>query len=144
MNPRNLVLITAATLCVSGMSITANAQDDDARHVFAVSTHQWPFENLEEIFALMEEPKELVEQNEHILSRKVLTHEWAGDFSVMFIIEYASLADIDKAGERRNELFEAKFPDEEEREARNDKFAALTGSAMHVDYLLRGNPSLDK
>jgi len=145
MKIRQLLLIAVTTLCLCGLFGTAFAQDDgDDGNVFAVSTYQWPFNNLDEIFALMEETQDLVDENEFILSRRVLSHEWAGDFSVMTIVEYASLADIDKAQERGAELFNAKYPDEEVREARGDQFAALTGTAMHVDNLLRGNPALDK
>ncbi len=142
---KELLLIAAAALCLTSLSGTANAQDDDEDgHIFAVATLQWPFNNLDEIFALMEETQELVEQNEYILSRKVLTHEYAGAFSVMTIIEYASLADIDKAGDRGSELFEAKYPNEEEREARGEKFSALVGDGMHVDSIVRENAALSK
>ena len=145
MKAKQLLLIAAATLCLSGVSSTAFAQDDgDDGHVFAVSTYQWPFNNLEDIFALMEETQGLVDENEYILSRKVLTHEWAGDFSVMTIVEYASLADVDKAQERGTALFNAKYPDEADREARGEQFAELTGTSMHVDNILRGNPALAK
>ena len=145
MKIKQWLLIAAAALCLAGLSGTANAQDDgDEGHIFAVATFQWPFANLEEIFALMEETKDLLDQNEYVLSRKVLSHYYAGAFSVMTIIEYASLADMDKAGDRGNELFEAKYPDEEDREARGEKFAALTGSGMHVDSILRENTALTK
>jgi hypothetical protein len=142
---KELLLIAAAALCLTSLSGTANAQDDDEDgHIFAVATFQWSFSNLEEIFALMEETQDLVEKNEYILSRKVLTHEYAGAFSVMTIIEYASLADIDKAEARGNELFEAKYPDEKEREARGEKFSALRGDGMHVDSIVRENAALSK
>jgi hypothetical protein len=145
MKTKQWLLTAAATLCLAGLTGTANAQDDDDDgHIFAVATYQWPFNNLEEIFALMEETKDLLDQNEYVLSRKVLTHEYAGAFSVMTIVEYASLADIDKAGERGNELFEAAYPDEKDREARGEKFAALTGTGMHVDSIVRENAALTK
>lgn len=145
MKIKQLLLVAAAALCFAGVSGIANAQDDgDEGHIFAVATLQWPFSNLDEIFALMEETQELVEQNEFILSRKVLTHEYAGAFSVMTIVEYASLADIDKASARGNELFETKYPDEKEREARGEKFTALVGNGMHVDSIVRENPALSK
>ena len=145
MKAKQLLLTAVTTLCLFGASVTAFAQDDgDDGHVFAVSTYQWPFNNLEDIFALMEETQGLVDENEYILSRKVLTHEWAGDFSVMTIVEYASLADIDKAEERGTALFNAKYPDEADREARGEQFAELMGASMHVDYILRGNPALAK
>ena len=104
------VFLVLAALCLAIVSSTAYAQDDDDNGtIFVVTTNQWPFSNLEEILALMEETHELVEQNEFILSRKVLTHFYAGAFSVMTINEYASLADIDKAADRGNELFLEKY-----------------------------------
>jgi hypothetical protein len=118
MKIKQLLLVAAAALCFAGVSGIANAQDDgDEGHIFAVATLQWPFSNLDEIFALMEETQELVEQNEFILSRKVL---------------------------RGNELFETKYPDEKEREARGEKFTALVGNGMHVDSIVRENPALSK
>lgn len=145
MKPKQLLLIAAATLCLAGLSGTASAQDESEEgNIFVVSTLQWPFGNLEEIFALMEETQGLLEQNEYVISRKVLTHQYAGAFSVMTITEYASLADIDKANDRGSELFLAAYPDEEEREARGEKFAELAGAAMHVDSILQDNPALSK
>ena len=65
MKIKQWLLIAAATLCLAGFSGTVNAQDDgDEGHIFAVATYQWPFANLEEIFALMEETKDLLNQNE--------------------------------------------------------------------------------
>lgn len=145
MRIRQILLIALSTACLTGVSGAAHAQDDgDDGHIFTVSTYKWPFNNLEEIFALMEETQGIVEENEYILSRKVLTHSWAGEFSVMTIIEYASMADIDKAQERGTELFNAKYPDEEEREARNEQLNALMGTAMHNDSILQENPALTK
>ena len=92
----------------------------------------------------MEETHELVEQNEFILSRKVLTHFYAGAFSVMTINEYASLADIDKAADRGSELFLEKYPDEEERDARAEKFIALSGAGLHEDSIVQEYAPLTK
>ena len=139
------VLFAVAALCLASVSSTAYAQDeDDDGHIFVVATHQWPFDNLDEIFTLMEETQELVEQNEFVLSRKVLTHFYAGAFSVMTINEYASLADIEKAGTRGNELFEEKYPDEADRDARGEKFTALVGAGLHEDNIVRENTALSK
>lgn len=144
MKLKQLVLVVAA-LCMSVVATVASAQeDDDSGNIYVVSTLQWPFDNLDEIFAMMEEAKGLVDQNEYVLSRKVLTHFYAGAFSVMTVTEYASLADIDKAAERGNELFLEAYPDEEEREARGDAFSALTGSGMHVDSIVQEVPALTK
>lgn len=139
------VLFVVAALGLASVSSTAYAQDDDEDgHIFVVSTHQWPFDNLDEIFALMEETQDLTEQNEFVLSRKVLTHFYAGAFSVMTIVEYASLADMEKAGTRGNELFEEKYPDEAERTARGEKFTALVGAGLHEDSIVQENTALSK
>ena len=139
------VFLVLAALCLVIVSSTAHAQDDDDNGtIYVVTTNQWPFSNLEEILALMEETHELVEQNEFILSRKVLTHFYAGAFSVMTINEYASLADIDKAADRGSELFLEKYPDEEERDARAEKFIALSGAGLHEDSIVQEYAPLTK
>jgi hypothetical protein len=140
-----MLLLAGAALLLAITPDTLQAQDDDDDgHIFTVATYQWPFNNLDEIFEIIEENQELTEQNEFILSRKVLTHMWAGAFSVMFIAEYATFEDIAKAGKRGDELFEAKYPDEEDRDARQDKFAALAGHGMHEDNILQENTRLAK
>ena len=112
--------------------------------IFKVSTYQWPFNNLEDILEMIEENHELTEQNEFIVSQKVLTRRWAGVFSVMFIVEYASFEDIAKAQKRGTELNEAKYPEEEDRDARGKKFAALVGDDMPEDHILQENTKLAK
>ena len=145
MNAKHMLLLAGTALLLAATPDSLQAQDDDDDgHIFTVSTQQWPFNNLDDIFEIMEENHELTEQNEFILSQKVLIHEWAGAFSVMFIVEYASFEDIAKANQRGTELFEAKYPDEEDRDARNKKFAELAGDGMHEDNILRENTSLAK
>jgi len=145
MRIRQIFFLILSTVCLSGVFGTAFAQDDgDDGHIYTVSTHKWPFNNLEEIFAFMEENQDIRKENEFILSQKVLTHQWGGEFSVMIITEYASMADIDKAQERGAELRRAKYPDEAERTARGEKGRALRGTAMHNDNILQEVPALTK
>ena len=145
MNAKHMLLLAGTVLLLATTPDSLQAQDDDDDgHIFTVSTQQWPFNNLDDIFEMMEENHELTEQNEFILSQKVLVHQWAGAFSVMFIAEYASFEDIAKAQQRDTELFEAKYPDEEDRDARNKKFADLAGNGMHEDNILQENTSLAK
>ncbi len=140
-----MLVLASAALVLAATSGTLLAQDDDDDgHIFTVATYQWPFNNLDEIFEIIEENQELTEQNEFILSRKVLTHMWAGAFSVMFINEYASFEDIAKAQKRGTELYEAKYPEEEDRDARDEKFSALVGNGMHEDNILQENAKLAK
>ena len=145
MNAKHMLLLAGTALLLATTPDSLQAQDDDDDgHIFTVSTQQWPFNNLDDIFEIMEENHELTEQNEFILSQKVLVHQWAGAFSVMFIAEYASFEDIAKAQQRGTELFEAKYPDEEDRDARDKKFADLAGDGMHEDSILQENTSLAK
>ena len=139
-----LIAVVVLTLMFISSQVLAQEEEEEQGHFFSVSTYDWPFTNQEEIFEIMEEDKDLMEKNEFILSRKVLSHAWAGAYSVMIISEYASFEDITKSQERGTELFEAKYPDEAEREARNDKLSALRGSGMHNDDIVQGNPSLTK
>jgi hypothetical protein len=145
MKARNILLVAAAAFCLFSLSGVANAQDDaDEGNIFTVTTLQWPFDNLDEIFTMLKEDQDIVEDNEYIISQKILVHRWAGDFSVMQVTEYASMADIDNAEEKTDALYEAKYPDEDEREARDAKLSELTGTTMHVDSILRENTSLTK
>ena len=120
-------------------------------HIFKVSTEEWPFDNLDDIFEMIEENHELTEQNEFIVSQKVLIPRSAWNvISVMFIVEYASFEDMAKAQKRGTELNEAKYPEEEDRDARGKKFAVLTGhdilalQRIHEDHILQENAKLAK
>ena len=145
MNARHMLLLAVPALLLAITPGNLQAQDDDDDgHIFTVSTYQWPFNNLDDISEMLEENHELTEQNEFILSQKTLTHRWAGAFSVMFIVEYASFEDIAKAQKRGTELREAKYPEEKDRDARDDKFAALAGNGIHEDHILQENTKLAK
>ena len=145
MNARHMLLAGAALLlAIAPGTLQAQMDDDDEGHFFAVSTFQWPFNNLDDIFDMLEETQELVEKNEFILSQKWLRHRWAGAFSVMLIAEYASFGDVIKAQARNTELIEAKYPKERDRDARDKKFAALAGGRMHRDNILQEYTKLTK
>ena len=145
MNAKHMLLLAGTALLLATTPDSLQAQDDDDDgHIFTLSTYQYPFNNLEDIFELMEENHDLTEQNEFILSQRVLNHVWAGAFSVMIIVEYATFEDIAKADERNTELLEAKYPDEEDRDSRQDKFAALAGDGIHEDDILQENTNLAK
>ncbi len=145
MNARHILMLAGAALLLAITPGTIQAQDDDDDgHIFTVTTVQWPFNNLDDIVEIIEEDHELTKQNEFILSQKVLTHRWAGAFSVMYIVEYASFEDIAKAEKRDTELLEAKYPEEDDRDARDKKFAALAGDGIHEDHILQENTKLAK
>jgi hypothetical protein len=139
-----IFLVWTSLLLIAAPGVLHAQDDDDDRHFYLVSTYQWPFSNLDEIYEMWEEDLELGKQNEFIISETVLNHYVAGPFSLMTITEYASFEDIHKALERGAELYRAKYPNEENREARNKKFAALVGTNIHEDHILRENPKLAK
>ena len=136
MNAKHLLLVGAALLLAVSPAALQAQDDDDDGHIFTVTTLSWPFNNLDDLFEIMEENQELTEQNEFILSRKVLRHQWGGAFSVLIISEYATFDDVVKAQTRGTELVEAKYPREKDRDARDKKFAALAGGRMHKDNIM--------
>lgn len=138
------IALAVLALMVGPAQVFAQDAEEEEGSYFSVSTYDWPFDNLDEIIELMEEDNDLTAQNEFILSRKVFRHAWAGEYSVMIILEYASFGDVTKAQDRGGELFEAKYTDEEARDARNEKFSALNGDGMHNDDIVQGIPSLTK
>jgi hypothetical protein len=148
----NIVLSAGMAFAMANFATIAQAQEAPAvaeaaeveGNYYTVSMYQWPIDNLDDIFAAQEEDKDLLEKNEFILSHKVLSHAWAGDFSVMIVNEYASFGDIAKWQKRGTELYEAKYPDEKVRDARDKMFSDLQGSGMHIDNIVQGNPQLTK
>ena len=82
-NKSMLVMLIAIVAFYSPSNLMA--QDDDDGNIFTVSIYQWPFNNLDDIFEAMEEDKDLVMNNEFLISRKILVHQWAGAFSVMIV-----------------------------------------------------------
>jgi hypothetical protein len=150
----NVVLSVGMAFAMTNLASVAQAQEAPAvaqaeeavedGNYYTVSMYQWPFDNMDDIFEALEEDNDLLEQNEFLLSHKVLSHAWAGDFSVMIVNEYASFDDIAKWQKRGTELYEAKYPDKEAREARDKMFGDLQGSGMHIDSIVQGNPKLTK
>ena len=138
------IALTALALMIGPAQVFAQDAEEEEGNYFSVSTYNWSFDTLDELIELMEEDNDVIAQNEFILSRKVFRHAWAGEYSVMIILEYASFGDVTKAQDRGAELYEAKYPDEEARDARDDKFLALQGHGMHNDDIVQGIPSLTK
>ena len=68
MNAKHILLLAGTALLLATAPDSLQAQDDDDDgHIFTVSTFQWPFNNLDDIFEIIEENHELTEQNEFIL-----------------------------------------------------------------------------
>ena len=85
----------------------------------------------------------IVKKNNRIISSMFLQHYWSGSaggpegWPVIIITEYASIEDaLDKDD---SALWEAAWPDEEEREAFRKKFGAYWSKGKHTDLELRTN-----
>lgn len=77
---------------------------------------------------------------------RFFTHIWGPDWTVVNITEYESFADIAKAGERFDELWEKKYPDEDDWKAKRDEFMGevVTYWQGHTDAIVREVPGLRK
>jgi len=135
--------IVVALLLLGPVSIPAQ-EEEERGDFYTIATYTVPFDQLSDYQSLLEEDMDLVEANEFILSRKVMFHQWAPDWSVVVITRYASFEDIAAAQERATELREEKYPDEEEWLERWARWNELTMGGMHVDAIVREVPSLTK
>jgi len=85
----------------------------------------------------------IVKKNNRIISSMFLQHYWSGSaggpegWPVIIITEYASIEDA--LDEDDSALWEAAWPDEEEREAFRKKFGAYWSKGKHTDLELRTN-----
>lgn len=123
---------------------TLYAQEKEEQgNVFAISTWKIKFDQIDDFLKLIEEEsKPIYIQNEHIKSMKILTHLWGGDWTVVMISEYESLAEIDAAQKRSAELFEKKYPDKQQRDTINDKRRSMIMG--HTDNIVQEVPNLRK
>ena len=139
------MLIAAIAIALLSMPASVSAQDDEPEgHIFAISTFKVSFEDLEDLYEMWEEDMDLVKDNEYILSQKVLTHQWGPDWSFMIISEYATFADIANSDTRNDELFEAKYKKEKDRDARNAAFAKFHIRDDHEDAIVMEITKLTK
>ncbi len=85
----------------------------------------------------------IVKKDDRIISYMYLQHYWSGSaggpegWPVIVITEYASIEDA--LDEEDSALWEAAWPDEEEREAFRKKFGAYWSKGKHTDLELRTN-----
>ncbi len=86
------------------------------------------FDSLNQLYT-----EKVIKKNNLILSHRTVRHLWGSDSRDFLIIyELKSMADLQKANARNNELFEQAWPDEKERKAMNDMMNKyFTG--MHAD-----------
>ena len=121
---RNLsFLLTAIMLLTFFSSSTLNAQDESP-HVFTVTTTQFIFpdggsmaewDSLNTLYM-----ENVVNKNEFIVSQRALRHMWGhNSLDLVYITEYKTFTDIEKAQDRNTELFRETWTTAEERQVYN-------------------------
>lgn len=85
----------------------------------------------------------VVSKNEYIVSERVLRHQSGADMrDWVFITEYKSWNDIDKAGDRQNELVQEAWKTAEERGDFFSKFFSY--ARTHSDEIMQEVPGVRK
>lgn len=131
-------LLLSGLILMSLLSINVVAQERP--RFLTVTTAHWnmDMEDSSEDGWLATEKEyfeKVITKNEYIVSSEVLIHYFTEDNSeVLFVFSYASWEDIEKAGDRNDELAKEAWPDQEEREAFFKKQRAYY-STMHSDEI---------
>lgn len=112
---------------------------DDSPHVYTVTTTQFIFpdggsiaewDSLNTLYM-----DNVINKNEFIISQRALRHMWgANSEDLVYITEYASFADIEKAQDRNTELFQEAWATSEERQAYNSAVGNYFGN-FHSDEI---------
>ena len=141
---KNVMLVVAGMMLVCPVQIQAQDENERPQFVVMTTTHRnFDYEDgsREDWIALEKEYLEKVtEKNDFIMSTAVLNHFYTGDNSELIrITTYKTWADITAAQARNDELAEAAWPDESERDAffkkRNSYF-----TNHHSDEIYRTIP----
>jgi len=130
-----------AGICV--LASLVSAQDDEPKgHVVSMSYYNIKYDMIKEYMEYLEENKQLWDKVDEILSVRVLRHWWAGDWNVVIIREWESLASMETGLEQVTKLTKEKYPDKEVREKRSNKAMSMVMS--HWDDICRDVISLTK
>ena len=97
---------------------------------------------IDEYMKYLKENKLLWNEADELLSTQVLRHWWAGNWNVVLIWEWESLAKMEAGLEHIAKLTEKKYPDKKVRKERSQK--AMSMVMGHWDDICRGVPSLTK
>ena len=135
-----LFMAIAMTLLL--FSSTLFAQDDAPTRpaYLTATTMHWNMDNedfdMEEWIAVEKEFLDKVTaKNEYVMASGFYLHRFTADNTeLIYVRTYASWEDIDKAGDRDNELAEEAWPDKEARDAFSDKQAAYYAN-FHSDEI---------
>lgn len=143
-------LVSFALFAISmvAWSGTASAQEESEEqgNIFLVATFyvNVPEDgSMEEMQEMLAEQAEATKDNPNVLSEFTLRHYFSGDSREWVVItEYESLAAMEEAFEIDEQLIEARWPDEEEREAWQDKLNSYF--EKHSDAIYNGVPNLSR
>jgi hypothetical protein len=136
------ISLTLVVILMFSFSVIAQEEEEQG-NVFAISTYKVRFDNIDKVLELWEkEWKPVYTKNEHVKSFRVFSHMWGSDWSIVVIAEYESMAVMEKAQKRGQEIFKEKYPDEKKREEITDNIQSyFTG---HFDDIVREVPKLRK
>jgi hypothetical protein len=127
---------------LTNIAVFAQEQEEEG-NVYAISTWKIKFDQIDDFLEFMEkESKPIYTQNEHVKSMKILRHYWGDDWTVVMIAEYESLAGIEAAEKKADELLKQKYPDEKKREEVIDRRRKMIMG--HTDNIVREVPHLRK
>ena len=120
-----------------------SAQDNEPKgNVVSMSYYNIKYDMIDEYMDYLEENKQLWDKVDEILSIRVLRHWWAGNWNVVIIRDWKSLASMETGLEQVTKLTKEKYPDKEVREKRSNKAMSMVMS--HWDDICRDVISLTK
>ena len=138
-------LLMLSTLVWTGHAI-AQDETEDEPSVFLVATFYVDVPDggsMDEFMDMLAEQSDATSENPHILSQVTLRHWFTADSrEIITITEYESLSGMEAAFAASQELIEAKWPDEEERDAWQEKLNSYI--QYHSDAIYNGIPGLSR
>ncbi len=136
---RNLSFPVAVILLPTFFFSSTVFAQDESPHVFTVSTFEFiipddgsgaEFDSLNTLYI-----NNVINKNEYIISQRALRHIWGhNSLDLVYITEYKSFTDIEKAQNRNTELFREAWATSEERQAYNDAANKYFGN-RHSDEI---------
>ena len=136
-------IITTFFVGICVLASLVSGQDEEPKgHVFSMSHYNIKYDMIDEYMEYLEENKLLWDEADELLSTQVLRHWWVGNWNVVLIWEWESLAKMEAGLEHIAKLTEKKYPDKEVRKERSQK--AMSMVMGHWDDICRDVPSLTK
>lgn len=139
---RNVVCLVVALVVFVTPLVLAQEEKEEEGHVFTISTYKVQFQNVDKTMKLWEEYwKPVNAKNEYLKSMRVFTHLWGSDWAIAVIAEYESMAAIEAAWVRAEEIIEEMYPEGESEKILVELQAMGMG---HTDNIVKEVPSLRK